>query len=68
VVEVAAGAGVTVAREDASAYPERLAHAIASVVTDPALAERLRFQGLDRAGAFSWKDSAEKVWQLHADL
>jgi glycosyltransferase involved in cell wall biosynthesis len=68
IVEVAAGAGVTVAREDASGYSERLAQAIASVVNDAALAERLRFQGLDRAGAFSWKDSAEKVWQLHADL
>ncbi len=68
VVEVAAGAGITVPREDAAGYPERLAEAIASVVNDSALAERLRFQGLDRAGAFSWKDSAEKVWQLHADL
>jgi glycosyltransferase involved in cell wall biosynthesis len=68
VVEVAAGAGVTVAREDAAGYPARLAEAIASVVTDPALAERLHYQGLDRAGAFSWEDSAQKVWQLHADL
>jgi glycosyltransferase involved in cell wall biosynthesis len=68
VVEVAAGAGIAVEREDAAGYPERLAQAIASVVNDTALAERLRFQGLDRAGAFSWQDSAEKVWQLHADL
>ena len=68
VVEIAAGAGVMVEREDAAGYPERLAQAIASVVNDQERAERLRFQGLDRAGAFSWKDSAEKVWQLHADL
>lgn len=68
VVEVAAGAGLQVEREDAEGYPGRLAAAIASVVRDDKLAERLRFQGLDRAGAFTWQDSAQKVWQLHADL
>ncbi|MCU1419785.1 MAG: mannosyltransferase [Homoserinimonas sp.] len=68
VVEVAYGAGVSVEREDAESYPERLAQAIARVASDAALAERLKYLGLDRAKAFSWKDSAEKVWQLHADL
>lgn len=67
-VEVAAGAGVVVPRDDVENYPERLAQSIASVVEDRQLAERLRYQGLDRAGAFSWRDSAQKVWQLHADL
>ena len=68
VLEVAADAGITVARADTDGYPGRLAAAIAGVVNDSALAERLRFTGLDRAGAFSWRDSAQKVWQLHADL
>ena len=68
VVEVSAGAGITVAREDTAGFPTRLAVAIAEVVGTPELAERLHFQGLDRAGAFSWRDSAHKVWQLHADL
>jgi glycosyltransferase involved in cell wall biosynthesis len=68
VLEVAAGAGVTVARDDPEGYPERLATTIASVAGDPALLRRLQTTGLDRAKAFSWKDSAEKVWQLHADL
>lgn len=68
VLEVAAEAGITVELADAEGYPARLAAAIASVVTNPALAERLRFTGLDRAGAFSWRDSALKVWQLHADI
>ncbi len=68
VVEVASGAGITVARNDEAGYPARLAEAIASVVTDPALSERLHYQGLDRAGAFSWQDSARRVWELHADL
>ena len=68
VVEVAAGAGVTVQREDSAGYPERLAEAIASVVGDATLSARLRVMGKDRANAFSWTDSAQKVWQLHADL
>jgi glycosyltransferase involved in cell wall biosynthesis len=68
VMEVADGAGVTVAREDADGYPQRLAEAVASVLSDPALAERLSFSGLDRSRNFSWRDSAQKVWQLHADL
>src|SRR5690606_25553167 len=67
-VEVAAGAGIAVPHENDDAYPRRLAQVINSVVTEPGLAERLRYQGLDRAKAFSWTDSAQKVWQLHADL
>ncbi|MCU1523835.1 MAG: glycosyltransferase family 1 protein [Microbacteriaceae bacterium] len=68
VVEVAGGAGVVVERNDSEGYPERLAAGIASVLDDPALTERLKYLGQDRAKAFSWADSAEKVWQLHADL
>ncbi|WP_394771431.1 glycosyltransferase family 4 protein [Lacisediminihabitans sp.] len=68
VVEVAAGAGLVVARDDPEGYADRLAAAMSSVLTDHELATRLGFLGQDRAGAFSWKDSAEKVWQLHADL
>jgi glycosyltransferase involved in cell wall biosynthesis len=66
--EIAADAGIVVPRADLEQYPARLAQAITAVVRDPALAERLRFQGLDRSKAFSWRGSAEKVWQLHADL
>ena len=68
VLEVAAGAGIAVEREDAEGYPDRLASAIGAVISDSGLAERLHYTGLDRAGAFSWRDSAQKVWQLHADL
>jgi len=68
-VEVAGGAGLAVARaEGGSSYAERLADAIGRVLGDAALAERLRVAGLDRAKAFSWRDSAARVWQLHADL
>jgi glycosyltransferase involved in cell wall biosynthesis len=68
VLEVSAGAGIAVAREPAASYAERLAESIGSVLADAALAERMGFAGQDRARAFSWADSAEKVWQLHADL
>jgi glycosyltransferase involved in cell wall biosynthesis len=44
------------------------AEAVEALVGDIALAERLRVAGLDRARAFRWRDAAEKVWQLHADL
>ena len=75
-VEVAADAGHAVRlRADDRAespadegYPQRLAEALREVVDDEHYAEQLRVRGIDRAGAFSWRDSAEKTWQLHADL
>jgi glycosyltransferase involved in cell wall biosynthesis len=67
-LEVAGGAGISVERSSKKEYPERLAVALASVVNDKLLASRLRQLSLDRARAFSWRDSAERVWQLHADL
>ncbi|MDQ1582554.1 MAG: hypothetical protein QOF36_608 [Microbacteriaceae bacterium] len=67
-VEVGGGAGLVVARNPAAGYPERLAAAISQVITDRSLSDRLRVQATDRARAFSWRDSAERVWQLHADL
>lgn len=66
--EVADGAGVLVALDPADSYPERLADTIAATLADPALLERLAVIGRDRARAFTWRDSAEQVWQLHADL
>lgn len=67
-LEVGAGAGLVVPRDDPEGYPRRLADAIGRVLTDGALAERLSVSATDRARAFSWRDSAERVWQLHADL
>ncbi len=68
VMEVSAGTGVSVELSPVEGYPERLAKAISGLVSDDTRRERLRFAGMDRAKAFSWRDSAEKVWQLHADL
>lgn len=67
-VEAAGDAGLVVERDDAAGYPERLAAALARVLGDTELARRLSIAGSDRARAFTWRDSAERVWQLHADL
>ncbi|WP_439565213.1 glycosyltransferase family 4 protein [Microcella sp.] len=67
-LEVCSDAGVVVARDGAEGYPERLAEAVRSVLDDAELAAALRVRGRVRARAFSWRDSAEKTWQLHADL
>jgi glycosyltransferase involved in cell wall biosynthesis len=67
-VELSAGGGIVVERGDSALYPERLAEAIDSILDDRQLAVRLGYSGSDRANAFSWRSSAEKVWQLHADL
>ncbi|WP_010203478.1 glycosyltransferase family 4 protein [Salinibacterium sp. PAMC 21357] len=67
-LELAADAGVVVVREPAEGYSEALAEGIARVLSDAVFAERLFYAGQDRARAFNWRMSAEKVWQLHADL
>ena len=45
-----------------------LAEAIAGLLGDERAADRLGVAAGDRAKAFTWRDAAEKVWQLHADL
>jgi glycosyltransferase involved in cell wall biosynthesis len=67
-VEVAADASVIVPLDDEPTFVERLAAEITRVASDPLLAKQLGVTGQDRARAYSWRASAEKVWQLHADL
>lgn len=67
-VEVSAGSGVVVERAPRAEYAERLASAIGAVLDDTDRAADLRVLAKDRSRAFSWRDSAERVWQLHADL
>lgn len=68
-VEISGGAGLVVPVGVADdGYADRLAAAITSLVSDRALADRLALSGSDRGRAFSWRDSGERVWQLHADL
>lgn len=65
-VEVAGEAGYSVALGDD--FTERLSEAIATVAGDHELRETLVTAGHDRGRLFTWENSAEKVWQLHADL
>lgn len=67
-VEVAADASIVVPLDDEATFVERLAAEINRVVSNDALASQLGLLGQDRARTFSWRSSAEKVWQLHADL
>jgi glycosyltransferase involved in cell wall biosynthesis len=67
-LELAVDAGVVVEREPAEGYSEALADGISRVLNNAEFAERLFYSGQDRARAFNWRMSAEKVWQLHADL
>jgi len=67
-LELAADSAVIVARQPAADYSQALAEGITRVLDDAPFAERLFYAGQDRARAFSWRMSAEKVWQLHADL
>jgi len=67
-VEVSGDAGLVVEIGDLDGYAERLAAAMSRVISDAELASHLSVTGEDRAGLFSWRTSAEKVWQLHADL
>ncbi|TFD69382.1 glycosyltransferase family 4 protein [Cryobacterium ruanii] len=67
-LEAAGDAGVAVERSDPKEYPGRLIDAINRVLGDSVLRGRMTVFGGDRSRAFSWRDSAERVWQLHADL
>ncbi|MCY7403935.1 MAG: glycosyltransferase family 4 protein [Cryobacterium sp.] len=67
-VEAAGDAGVAVERSNGKDYPARLVEAVNRVLGDSVLRNRMSIFGGDRARAFSWRDSAERVWQLHADL
>lgn len=58
-MDVIADGGAVVSEED---IPDAVADAVGSS------ARRLSVLGSDRARAFSWMSSAERVWGLHADL
>lgn len=44
--------------------PDAIAHAVQSILDDPALQQQLRVRGLARARTFSWERSAERLAQL----
>jgi glycosyltransferase involved in cell wall biosynthesis len=66
-VEVAGEAGIAVPLDDDD-FAARLSDAVSTVLGDHELRETLIVAGHDRARLYTWENSAEKVWQLHADL
>jgi glycosyltransferase involved in cell wall biosynthesis len=52
----------------ADASPEALADALVRALASTASIDRLGVLAADRGRAFSWRESADRVWQLHADL
>lgn len=65
--EVIVDGGRLVQGTDA-ALAEGLADALASSLATTAAAERLAVLSGDRGRSFSWREAADKVWLLHADL
>jgi glycosyltransferase involved in cell wall biosynthesis len=63
-VEVGAGATVVVPRDD----PDRLAAALADVLSDDRRRADLVRRGRERAGAFTWQAAAERLWRLYQGL
>jgi glycosyltransferase involved in cell wall biosynthesis len=63
-VEVAAGTGVMVRRQD----PIALANALRKVLADPERTQSLVAAAKQRAGHFTWDRCAHAVWQLHVEL
>jgi hypothetical protein len=47
---------------------EALAAAITDALSSTTALERLAVLSADRGRAFSWREAADRVWQLHADL
>ncbi|MCC2033395.1 glycosyltransferase [Microbacterium allomyrinae] len=66
--EIVLDGGVLVTATDASELSEGLGSALAAAVGSTAAAERLGVLAGDRGRAFSWREAADKVWMLHAEL
>ncbi|TDN87867.1 glycosyl transferase family 4 [Microbacterium sp. BK668] len=61
--EVVVDGGMLVPAED-----EALASALADALASTAAADRLGVLAADRGRVYSWREAADRVWQLHADL
>lgn len=67
VSEVAGGAGVQVERTSPG-YAGRLASAVDSLLADEDARRLASARGRERVAAYSWRASAEAVWELHRSL
>ncbi|HEX5730542.1 glycosyltransferase [Microbacterium sp.] len=52
----------------ADGQPDALGDALSRALASTASVDRLGVLAADRGRAFSWRESADRVWQLHADL
>ncbi len=68
VSELIAEGGLIIGDVEGPLDGSALSEAVTDAATDSETATRLRVLAADRARSFSWLSSAEKVWQLHADL
>lgn len=66
--EVIVDGGELVPETDATSLADGLAFALDSALTSTAAAERLAVLAGDRGRSFSWREAADKVWLLHAEL
>lgn len=66
--EVVFDGGQLVSGTDAASLAEALGAALASALGSTAAADRLAVLAGDRGRAFSWREAADKVWMLHAEL
>jgi glycosyltransferase involved in cell wall biosynthesis len=66
--EVVFDGGVLVSSSSVSELSDGLGAAIATGLGSTAAAERLGVLAGDRGRAFSWREAADKVWMLHAEL
>ncbi|MGU3644440.1 glycosyltransferase [Microbacterium sp. C23T] len=66
--EVVFDGGDLVSGTDAASLADALGAALTSGLGSTAAAERLGVLAGDRGRAFSWREAADKVWMLHAEL
>ncbi|MHC2999689.1 glycosyl transferase [Microbacterium sp. HJ5] len=66
--EIIAEGGEIVDETDAASLVDGLADAVARALGSTAAADRLAVLSGDRGRAFSWREAADKVWHLHAEL
>ena len=66
--EVVFDGGELIDGVDASSLAEGMGAALATALGSTAAADRLGVLSGDRGRAFSWREAADKVWMLHAEL
>ncbi|MET0735112.1 MAG: glycosyltransferase [Microbacterium sp.] len=66
--EVVVDGGVLTEGTDAPTLAESLGAALSAALASTSAADRLAVLAGDRGRAFSWREAADRVWQLHAEL